>query len=170
MLHVNCLPFAVPAPRRVQSHIGNGVSFLNRTLSAKMFSPNANAEGRCGCRGVCRCPGLCCLLSCIPHPTGSLIAQCSLVRLRSSSPLLPCALRSPHAQPAHARLPARVQAQRGKAAAEVGRCCGCMDHLSCSIPPGGMPRQRNWRLLTGARRSPVPCPLPPPPPPRAASA
>lgn len=31
-----------------QSHIGNGVAFLNRTLSAKMFSPNANAEGRCG--------------------------------------------------------------------------------------------------------------------------
>lgn len=35
-------------PARLQSHIGNGVSFLNRTLSAKMFSPNANAEGRCG--------------------------------------------------------------------------------------------------------------------------
>lgn len=33
---------------RLQSHIGNGVAFLNRTLSAKMFSPNANAEGRCG--------------------------------------------------------------------------------------------------------------------------
>lgn len=31
----------------LQSHIGNGVSFLNKTLSAKLFSPNANAEGRC---------------------------------------------------------------------------------------------------------------------------
>lgn len=30
----------------LQSHIGNGVSFLNKTLSAKLFSPNANAEGR----------------------------------------------------------------------------------------------------------------------------
>lgn len=30
----------------MQSHIGNGVSFLNKTLSAKLFTPNANAEGR----------------------------------------------------------------------------------------------------------------------------
>jgi hypothetical protein len=29
----------------LQSHIGNGVSFLNKTLSAKLFSPAANAEG-----------------------------------------------------------------------------------------------------------------------------
>ena len=33
-----------------QSHIGNGVSFLNKTLSAKLFSPTANAEGRCATR------------------------------------------------------------------------------------------------------------------------
>lgn len=33
-------------PASSQSHIGNGVSFLNKTLSAKLFSPNANAEGR----------------------------------------------------------------------------------------------------------------------------
>ena len=37
-----CVPVNLPA---LQSHIGNGVSFLNRTLSAKMFSPSANAEG-----------------------------------------------------------------------------------------------------------------------------
>ena len=36
---------ACPPPCPLQSHIGNGVSFLNHTLSAKMFSPTANAEG-----------------------------------------------------------------------------------------------------------------------------
>lgn len=40
-------------PPPLQSHIGNGVSFLNRTLSAKLFSPNANAEGRWAARRGC---------------------------------------------------------------------------------------------------------------------
>ncbi len=44
-MDLRLLPQSLP-----QSHIGNGVAFLNRTLSAKMFSPNANAEGRCGKR------------------------------------------------------------------------------------------------------------------------
>jgi sucrose synthase len=46
VLELDLKPFGVHQPKiTLQSHIGNGVAFLNRTLSAKMFSPNANAEG-----------------------------------------------------------------------------------------------------------------------------
>ncbi|PSC73946.1 sucrose synthase [Micractinium conductrix] len=46
VLELDLKPFGAHQPKiSLQSHIGNGVSFLNRTLSAKMFSQNANAEG-----------------------------------------------------------------------------------------------------------------------------
>ena len=47
VLELDLKPFGAHQPKiTLQSHIGNGVSFLNKTLSAKLFSPNANAEGR----------------------------------------------------------------------------------------------------------------------------
>lgn len=46
VLELDLKPFGAHQPKiSLQSHIGNGVSFLNKTLSAKLFSPNANAEG-----------------------------------------------------------------------------------------------------------------------------
>ncbi|KAL4421973.1 hypothetical protein ABPG77_010996 [Micractinium sp. CCAP 211/92] len=46
VLELDLKPFGAHQPKiTLQSHIGNGVSFLNKTLSAKLFSPNANAEG-----------------------------------------------------------------------------------------------------------------------------
>ncbi|EFN59180.1 hypothetical protein CHLNCDRAFT_48488 [Chlorella variabilis] len=46
VLELDLKPFSAHQPKiSLQSHIGNGVSFLNKTLSAKLFSPNANAEG-----------------------------------------------------------------------------------------------------------------------------
>ncbi|KAI3433440.1 hypothetical protein D9Q98_003254 [Chlorella vulgaris] len=46
VLELDLKPFASHQPKiTLQSHIGNGVSFLNKTLSAKLFSPAANAEG-----------------------------------------------------------------------------------------------------------------------------
>ena len=52
VLELDLKPFGAHQPKiSLQSHIGNGVSFLNKTLSAKLFSPTANAEGRCGGAG-----------------------------------------------------------------------------------------------------------------------
>jgi hypothetical protein len=52
VLELDLKPFGAHQPKiSLQSHIGNGVSFLNKTLSAKLFSPNANAEGRCAAAG-----------------------------------------------------------------------------------------------------------------------
>ncbi|KAL4859385.1 Sucrose synthase 3 [Chlorella vulgaris] len=46
VLELDLKPFGSHQPKiTLQSHIGNGVSFLNKTLSAKLFSPAANAEG-----------------------------------------------------------------------------------------------------------------------------
>ncbi|KAL6768924.1 hypothetical protein ACKKBF_B16775 [Auxenochlorella protothecoides x Auxenochlorella symbiontica] len=46
VLEVDMKPFSSHVPKiTLQSHIGQGVSFLNKNLSAKMFSPNQNAEG-----------------------------------------------------------------------------------------------------------------------------
>lgn len=47
VLEIDMKPFNKMFPRlSMQSSIGQGVSFLNKHLSAKMFSPNQNAEGR----------------------------------------------------------------------------------------------------------------------------
>ncbi|GAB4822774.1 hypothetical protein N2152v2_009820 [Parachlorella kessleri] len=46
VLEIDMKPFNRMFPRlTMQSSIGQGVSFLNKHLSAKMFSPNQNAEG-----------------------------------------------------------------------------------------------------------------------------
>jgi sucrose synthase len=46
VLEIDMRPFNAGLPRlSLQSHIGQGVSFLNKTLSAKMFAPTQNAEG-----------------------------------------------------------------------------------------------------------------------------
>lgn len=46
MLEVDMGPFLEHFPKiTLQSHIGQGVSFLNRTLSAKLFAPSKTAEG-----------------------------------------------------------------------------------------------------------------------------
>ena len=46
VLEIDMKPFSSRVPKiTLQSHIGQGVSFLNKTLSAKLFSPSQNAEG-----------------------------------------------------------------------------------------------------------------------------
>lgn len=43
---VDMRPFNAHQPKIIlQSHIGSGVSFLNKTLSSKLFAPSHNAEG-----------------------------------------------------------------------------------------------------------------------------